>query len=159
MNIPVSTVPAAIAYLAAAIKEQCKADSLPIMLTVGEPGMDMPPDVIQIGEVHRNPEPYAMVGSGGQFSLEEKYDVALLTSTWTGDSQDGWDTSVQVGLTERAWQLAAYVENAVRLDPCLGGLVVLAYPSVGVSVGPEVSEDPIGLKCEVALSVHVEATL
>lgn len=157
--IPVSTVPAAIAYLTEAIQAQIATDPLPIEVSVGQEGPDMPPDIIVFGEVRRNPELMDLVGSGGQFFLQESYDLTLIASTWTGSGADSWDNTQQLALVQRAWQLVAYVETACRLDPSLGELVSLSYPSTSGSVNPEWTTDPVGMKCEVGLSVHVEATL
>lgn len=160
---PVSTVPAAIAYLVGAIKAQIANDPLPIEISVGQEGADMPPDIIVFGEVRREPGLLALVGSGGQYFLEEKYDLMLIASTWTGSGVDSWDSTQQLALVDRAWQLTAYVETASRLDPSMGQLVNLSNPSLSGSANPEVTYDgegnATGMKCEVGLSIHVEVTL
>ena len=158
ISVPVSTVPAAIAYLASAIQTQLATDSSPITVVIGEQATDIiDQDAVQIGEVRRLPDPMAMVGSGGQFFLEEKYDIEILVSSFTGSTDDDGTIANSLALTARAWQLAAYVETASRLDPSMGELVQRSYPSASASVGPENRSN--GRVCEVALSVHVEATL
>ncbi len=161
--IPVSSVPAAVAYLASAIEEQAAADALPIQIIVGDSGMTPPNDAIQIGEIHREVEPLAMVGGGGTNWLYEKYSVAILASSWTGSGADDGGNAQQLALTARAWELVAYIETAVRLDPSLGGLDLSAFPTVSSSPGPEWTinqeGETTGMKCEVEALVHVETSI
>ena len=61
-SAPVSTVPAAIAYLMTAIQTQLSTDSLPILLSLGDPVQTyLPNDVVIIGEVRRVVDPDTFV--------------------------------------------------------------------------------------------------
>lgn len=151
MAAPVSTVPAAIAYLMTAIQTQLSTDSLPILLSLGEPVQAyLPNDVVTIGEVRRVVDPQTFVGSGGNFWLHETYDVDIVCASWTGSAQT-------LVVMERAWQLNAYVETAIRNDPSLGALVNIAYPSGGTSLGPEWTGDPVGPRVEITNPIHIES--
>ena len=149
-SAPVSTVPAAIAYLMTAIQTQLSTDSLPILLSLGDPVQTyLPNDVVIIGEVRRVVDPDTFVGSGGQFWLQEKYNVDIVSKSWTGSAET-------LVVMERAWQLNAYVETAIRNDPSLGGLVNIAYPSGGTSPGPEWTGDPVGPLVEITNPIYIE---
>ena len=150
MTIPVSTVPQAIAYLLTAIQTQLSTDSLPIMLTLGDPTLTyLPNDIVKIAGVQRTVNPDTFVGSGGQFWLEEQYHIDIICASWTGSAET-------LVVTERVWQLNAYVEAAIRTDPSLGGLVNIAYPSGGTSPGPEWTGDPVGPRVEITNPIMVE---
>lgn len=148
---PVSTVPAAITYLNTAIEAQTSTDALPILVAIGDdPTLYQPNDVILIGAVRRTPKVDTFIGSGGQFWLNEEYEIEIVVSSWSGDN-DG------PASMNRAWQLVGYIEFAVRLDPSLGNLVNLAYPSLTESVGPFfVSSPNEGMSTEVTVTVTVE---
>lgn len=146
---PVSSVPAVVAYLETAIQEQTATDPTPILLAIGDgPTPNLPNDVILIGSIHRTPSTATFIGSGNQFWLDEEYDVDVVVSTWSGNN-DG------LAATNRAWQLVAYVELAVRLDPSLGGLVNKAYPSLTDTLGPVFSDEALGMEDTVVVTIHV----
>ena len=160
MTIPVSTVPLALAYLNTAITTAYAADAnaSQILLTFIDPGAgpDLPNDIISIGEVVRTVEPMAMVGSGGQFWLDEKYEIECMISSWTGSGPEDGLNTVVLAMSARAWQLLSYVETAVRTDPSLGGLVTVAYPMAATAPVTGWTENPIGLAAEITFRIHVE---
>lgn len=145
---PASTVPQAIEAIKTATAAQMTDPS--ILLTVGDPGMDLPDNVIAIGEVRRTVAPATFIGSGGLFWLEETYDIDVVCSAWSGSANA--DT-----LTATAWTLVNYVEAGVRTDPSLGGVVNIAYPAGANTPSAVWTEDPVGLKVEIVLPVHCEA--
>ena len=149
MTIPVSTVPAALAALTAQVTTQTATDTLPILVVQGEPGMDMPNDIIQIAtDVRRTVRPEAFLGGYQQGALEESYTISCLVSTWSGDSDP-------VAITSRAYVLAGYVESAVRTDPSLGTTILESHPS-GTSGGQATwTEDPVGRLCELTVTIDV----
>ena len=149
MTIPVSTVPAAIAGLTTLVNTQTATDSLPILVVQGEPGMDMPNDIIQIAtSVRRTVVPEAMLGSYQLGSLEERYTITCNVSSWSGDPDP-------VAITARAYVLAGYIETAVRTDPTLGTVVLEAHPSGTDGGNATWTEDPVGRMCELTVSVDV----
>jgi hypothetical protein len=152
-------VPAVSQYLVTAITNATMGDPLPILVKLGDPGVNVPNDVVIIGEVRRTVDQLAYVGSGAQFFLQEQYDITISTTSWsgTGDSDD--TNTVSVVLSNRAWQLVAYLETAIRTDPSLGGLVLVAFPRESASAGPVWTTNPVGLQAQVDVVIHVEATL
>jgi len=151
MSIPVSTVPAALAGLQSLVATQVATDSKAsqIVLCLGEPGMDLPSDIIQIGtNVRRSVRPQVFMGSFQAQALEEDYDIEVLVSSWSGDADPA-------AIVNRAYQLVAYVETAVRTDPTLAGVVLEAYPSSTNGGNAEWSGDPVGRLCEITVTVHV----
>lgn len=157
MTIPTSSVPAVVEYLLTAIQSQAQNDALynNMVVRIGEPSMNFPPDMIWISGTRRTEVPTTFIGSGGQYWLNEAYDVTVTISTWqgTGDADDGSVLAIQ--LTERLWQLVAYVETAVRADPSLGSLVNIAYPRDVNTEGPVYTEGDPGYKAvaEVVIAV------
>lgn len=159
---PVSTVPTVIEYLVTAIQAQVAADpqASQILVHFGEPNLNMPNDVIMVGEVRRTTDPETVIGSGGPNWLNEKYDIATLVSSWTGSADDDGASAISLAVNARAWQLQGYIETAVRNDPSLGDLVNVAYPNQTSSPGPEWTldekETPTGLRVEITSSIHVD---
>ena len=158
MTIPVSTVPAAETYITSAISTAIAGDSLStsILVCTGEPGMDLPNDVIAVGypETRRAVDPRFFVGSGGSGWLYETYEVDITISTWQGGG-----SSQSATVSARAWTLASYVETAVRTDPSLGGAVIVSYPMDTVGGDPQWTEEPIGLGATITMTVHCEARI
>jgi hypothetical protein len=125
MAIPVSIVPKAIAAIMAAVKIQVATDpnATTIALVQGDPGPDLPVDIIAIGtRAYRRMAPNNLVGSGSTYWLNEDPVITSLVSCYTGADDP-------VGIQTRAYQLVGYIETAIRTDPSLGGLVDQAYPS------------------------------
>lgn len=157
VTIPTSSVPSVIEYLLGAIQGQCANDALfdDMLIRIGQPGVNFPNDMIWISGTRRSQSIDTFIGSGGTDWLNEKYDVTVTISTWvgTGDADDNSVLSTQ--LTERVWQLIAYVETAVRNDPGLGGLVDFAYPRDVTTEGPVWTEGDPGLKVVADVVVAV----
>lgn len=156
-TIPLSTVPAVSTYLLGAIQAQVATDPLAasMLVKLGEAGVDLPNDIITIGEVRRRLTPRTFIGSGGLDWELETYDIEVFISTWTG-SGDSDDTSVvSIQLNDRLWQLIGYVETAVRTDPSLGELVTVAYPASTTATGPTWPETG-GLIAQAEMTVHAE---
>jgi hypothetical protein len=125
--IPVSTVDAFRTALLAAILADpgITADYAAgdINVCVEDPGTNQPEDLIVIAyDVEQTAKPYSMVGGGGAGWLDEKYTVKLVISVFRG----GDSTTIAQA---RATALQNSVDNAIRLDPSLGGVVDEAYPS------------------------------
>lgn len=151
MSIPVSTFPTAIAAIISQTQTQVNTDSLAsqIVVTWGEPGMDLPNDIIMIGVDHtRKVNPEVLIGSYQTGSLKEAYTIDCLASSWSGDADP-------VALGNRAWVLAGYIETAVRTDPSLGTSVLEAHPSGTKGQGPTWTIDPIGRLCQVTVTIEV----
>ena len=152
MSVPVSTVPLALAALLTQVNTQVATDSLASTIVVGygEPGMDLPADVIEIGtNVIRRVVPEAFMG-GYQMAgpLKEEYDIECLVSTWSGDAD-------AVAIVNRAYQLAGYIETAVRTDPSLGTNVLESHPGGTKGGGATWTTDPIGRLCELTVTISV----
>jgi hypothetical protein len=158
VSYPVSTVPQVLAYLQTAFQAQFNADPNPqdIVLWTGDPGMEAPPVIVTITGVTRITPHFAMVGDGEALSLEEKYVVNVKVScAMSGTAQ----ATISPTLTARAWQIQAYVEKAVRLDPSLGGIVLLAWPGKSNGGSPVWSPNGKGMICEITSGIDVENTI
>ncbi len=157
MTIPVSTMPQAVSYLFAAVQAQVAGDDTPadIYVCVGEPGVTDPLTIIEVAaSVSRQPSIFAMVGDGGEFMIYEKYAIIYKVSSAVHGA-----TAQEAALpaVDRAWQMVAYIETAVRLDPSFDGLLVEAIPGQ-IGGGEAVYTDGAWL-CELTGRVQCEATL
>lgn len=156
LNIPESSVPAVMSYLTSQLKDAAENDPEPVLVMIGDVGADLPPSLISIGEVRRTEAPETFIGSGQLHWLNERYDITITASAWSGSGADEGSTDQVLALVSRAWQLATYIETVVRSDPSLGELVDQAYPAQTVSLPAEVTADPPGTLVEVAVQIHVE---
>jgi hypothetical protein len=129
MTVPISTVPAVRQYLVNAITAQVQAANLT------EPGVEVylslvdhetPEDVIVVAGVRREVKPGALVGGGGKHWKFEDYHVEVIIDCFAG----GTDFPA---VDARAYQLLSIVETAVRLDPSMGGLVLVSHPATSDS--------------------------
>ena len=160
MTIPVSTVPAALTYLYAAIAAQVATDPNPgnIYLCMGDPGVQDPPDIIQVvAGVSRAPANFALVGSGGSMAMEEKYSIQVkVSSAARGDTE----ADIAPAIMLRAWQLVSYVETAVRLDPSFGELLIEGWPKQSTGGSPTWSPDGQSwMLCEISVRIDCEAVI
>lgn len=158
MPYPVSTVPDAISYLVTAFQTQLSTDPNPsdITLFVGnDPGLIDTPDLIGITNVARNLDHFAMVGDGEDLAMYEKYSVYVRISS---AQRAGTESAAAAALTARVWQLLAYLEYAVRLDPSLGGIVLTAWPGQTQGGLTVVAPDNNGWICEMTWKVDCEST-
>jgi hypothetical protein len=157
MAYPVSTIPAAVEYLFTAFQTQLNTDATPenIVLSLGDPGMEDPPDLVQIANVSRSLEHFAMVGSGESLAMYEKYSVIWKISSV---SRAATQPEAAAYLVPRVYQLMAYLEYAVRLDPSLGGIVLTAWPGQVEGGNVELAPDNNGYICELTGRVDCEAT-
>lgn len=124
MSIPVSSAPAAKLALFNAIKANATiAADATIAVCYGPPSLgDLAhDDWIAVQGYHRTTSSLAMVAGGGQFWLQENYTIEVVVSVYRGGDQ-------AETVDERCAQLVACVENAVRTDPSLGGVVTEARP-------------------------------
>jgi hypothetical protein len=157
VTIPVSTAPKAVKAIYDATKAVALAAGDDVTVFWGDPTTTLPNDLIQIGmRTQRKSDPERLVGTGGAGWMDEDYIVYCICSSFTGDDDP-------VHVTERAWQLVGYLEEAVRQDPGLGDLVNTAWPSSAEDGGPEwieATEDSAGgRKCDVTVGISVNATI
>lgn len=158
MPYPVSTVPAAVDYLITAFQTQLSTDPNPqnITLYVGnDPGMLDTPDLVGITDVSRTLEHFAMVGDGEDLAMYEKYSVKVVISSAQRAATQAAASSL---LTARVWQLLAYLEYAVRLDPSLSEIVLTAWPGRTSGGLVAMAPDNNGWICEMKWQVDCEAT-
>ena len=97
---------------------------------------------------------FAMVGDGGEFMIYEKYAIIYKVSSAVRGA-----TAQEAALpaVDRAWQMVAYIETAVRTDPSFGGLLVEAIP--GQTGGGEAVYTDGAWLCELTGRIQCEATL
>lgn len=158
MAYPTSTVPSAIDYLVTAFQTQLSTDPNAdnITLFVGnDPGLADTPDLVAITNVSRNLEHFAMVGDGEDLAMYEKYSVFVKISS---AQRVATEAAAAAALTARVWQLLAYLEYAVRLDPSLGGIVLTAWPGQTQGGLTIMAPDNNGWICEMSWKVDCEAT-
>lgn len=157
---PVSTVPAAIAYLASAIQTQLNTDSDPadILLIIGEPSEDAPDVFVQIvtGSLQRTVKQIAEIAGWHAGALGEEYDVNVVVSVAQATLDPVNDP---LALVQRAWQIVGYVETAVRLDLSLGKTVLVAKPRAASGGSPNWSENGVGRICEITVPIHCFAII
>lgn len=128
MSAPASTVPAVKRYLADQIQDTLNSIPVPAgnpapIVFYDVPGQYRPNDMVAVGHTYqRVVRPMAMVGSGGTGWLQEEYELEIVTDVFRAGE------SLQVEAYERAYQLNDVVEQVVRDDPSLGGLVIVAMP-------------------------------
>ncbi len=158
MAYPVSTVPAAVEYLVTAFQTQLSTDPNPANITLfvgNDPGLADTPDLVAITDVTRTLQHFAMVGDGEDLAMYEKYSVMVKISS---AQRAATESAAAFALTERVWQLLAYLEYAVRLDPSLGEIVLTAWPGQTSGGLVQVAPDNNGWICEMSWRVDCEAT-
>lgn len=151
MTAPVSTVPKALAYLRVQVVAAVNDPS--VVVAYGQPDANIPEDVIAIGHsVKQMMTWHGLVGSGGAGAMAEEYEIEFLVSVFRG----GGTEQFQVAF-ERAWALAALIDNVVRADPTLGNLVQVAAPSAHDSTldWAKATAGSPGPLCEIVGIIHV----
>jgi hypothetical protein len=158
MAYPVSTIPAAYAYLFNAFQTQLNTDPTAdqiLLFTGDDPGPNAPNDLVAIVNVVRQLEHFAMVGDGEDLAMYEKYSIYVkFSSAQRAASQ----LEAATYLVPRVWKLLSYCEYAVRLDPALGGIVLTAWPGMTQDGLVAVATDMNGWLCELTWQVDIEAT-
>lgn len=154
--IPVSSVPAVKTYLVNAITTQVTAANItePVCEVYnGQPDHVTTADTIVIAGAHRTLSTEALVGDGGPLWLDETYRVQVEIDCYQAGADEAQDA-----VQQRAYQLLALVETAVRLDPSLGGLVQIARPEESADT-PSWDENGQGARCEITAEIYVYNSL
>ncbi|WBP87042.1 hypothetical protein [Kitasatospora cathayae] len=140
MTIPTMTPPLVRQYLYNTLTAQLTADSNDptsgLMVCYDQPGPGQPNDIVSIGKTHNRLEPHALVGGGGAGWLTERYTVTVTVDVFRGGDDPQYAYA-------RASALCDAVCAAVRADPSLGGLVLVAHPS-SVELEPELDPGHMG---------------
>jgi hypothetical protein len=127
MVIPISTMPAVRQYLFDQITATLTADPIntraSLVVCFDDPGTNEPEDIVVVGKIERQIAVNSMVGSGGAGYLEERYTVEITIEAYRG-SDDAQ------AVFSRAALLADGVVSVVRSDLSLGGLVLVAKPTM-----------------------------
>lgn len=118
MTIPVSTVPAVRAAIAAGVTALINDPS--VVVSDGPPSVTKD-DMIVIDGVTREVRYSGFVGSGGAGWLEEIYHLKVVVQSFRGG--DNFPTVIA-----RAWALTSVVETFVRTDPSIGALLIVSHP-------------------------------
>jgi hypothetical protein len=123
MATATSTVAAAISAVLAAINTQPAVGTFPTLVKKGAPGPNVPDDLVIVGErVRQEYTPHHMRGDGGSGFLQERYRISVVVDCYRGG--DDPDQALT-----RCETLVNAVDDSVRDDPSLGGVVILAYPA------------------------------
>jgi hypothetical protein len=150
MTIPAPSVAAVYAYLLDAIPAQFPADS-GIGMYLGDPGNEPELQFVQITDVRMAWSPATMIGSGGEDWLKEGFSVNVKVAAAGAVANFTTDPLV---IVDQAWQLVTYVVTAVREDPGLGGLALVAYPQAAIGGAPVACN--IGRKSELIVPIAIE---
>ena len=139
MTIPLSTWDQAVPAIVAAINLQPAVVNPPpgyptggnILVQEGPPGTFQPDDIIIVDNngIGQTANWHALVGGGGQGSLDEKYRIGVMIEVFRGGSDDTPADDPALIVRTRCKALADAVDVAVRTDPSLGGVVLSAYPA------------------------------
>lgn len=143
----ISTIPAA----KQALFDRLAARITDAGVSYGTPPSWQPNRLVWVGEANRDVAPSAMVGSGGTGWLREDYtiDIHIRVSL---QATNGAVVDVA------AYEILAAVEDAIRDDPSLGGVVAVARPSG--STEDQTAEQQKGrMACHLILAVHCTATI
>lgn len=151
MAIPVASVAAAITNLTSQIQTQVNTDSLAasILVCIGDEGADSPDDIIKISSDVRMVWTHEeFIGSFQTGALLEEYEIDILASSYSGSPDP-------TTIVARVWQLVGYVTTAIRTDPSLGGLLIVAQPFQAHGGNAVWTPDPVGRLCEVTVTVRI----
>lgn len=150
--IPTSTVPAVKAALFTLFQAQLTPGSSSLGVFYDEPGPNQPDDIVSVGACKsRQVSGMAMVGSGGAGWLHELYTIEVTVACFRG----GDDARA---VLERAYSLCGQVETAVRADPSIGGLVLVARP-VGSHDDPQWETQHKGRTIAIIIDIEIEAQI
>ena len=156
MTIPVSAAPTIKASLVALLKgclDQGTTGDPVVLVSYNEPTVYLPDDLAIVGKVSRSFDPSRMIGSGGAGWGIEHLSVDVELSAFRGGDQPQ-------STEERAWHMVGLFDQALRTDPSLGGVAILAYME-SVDVECELTTDPNGTDGWVAWAackLHIEAS-
>lgn len=149
MTIPVSLVPTAVANLTTLVQAQVNTDTnaSAVLVCVGDEGMNSPDDIVKIAaDIRRQTNFEVFVGGYQSGAVKEVFEIDVICSSWSGDD----DPTARLA---RAWVLVGYVETAVRTDPSLSGIELVAEITRSTQPGVQWTTDPVGRLCEVTLTV------
>lgn len=162
MTIPVSTAPAAKAWLFGKLQTAVtpvSTNTLEVLYDNITESAAAPDEVVYVGDItNRQLQAESMVGGQGPFAFTETYDINVVISVFRQGSnpQDA---------TERAWAILAEVETVTRTDPTFGGkdappapLLVTSKPNASSStVAPD--DNGSGYACLIPLTISCLAEL
>lgn len=156
MSIPTSSIPAARAYLLSQIQSTLTQDpndpTAELLISLDEPGTHDPFDIVIVGDVHQTYQPYASVGSGAAYWLEENYSVEITISVFRAG--DDGTTALAATVFNRARFLADQIVNIVRSDPSLGGAVQRARPGAVTHQSGWSTEGSSGRETEIQIPIE-----
>ena len=162
MTIPVSTAPAAKAWLFGKLKTAVTAvptNSLQVLYDNVTTANVAPDDAVVVGDItNRRLDGLAFVGSEGPSAFTETYDLNVLISIYRQGSNPQ-------AATERAWAILAQIETVTRTDPTFGGKDTPSAPLLYFSKPRDTSshitpsENGAGYVCEIPLAIQCQAEL
>lgn len=152
MTAPASSVVAVRAWLYSTITDAVASLTAPtVEVYLSQEDHESAQDIVVIQGAHRRVEVKRLVGGGGQFWVDETYTIDVEIACYVG----GADAFPAVD--QRAYQVLALIETAVRADPSAGGNVVQINPEGSVSLH-EWDEDALGGHCNITLTLTATAT-
>lgn len=155
MTIPVSTAPTVKTWLF----NQLTANLTPasgerLLVSWNEPGLDLPGDIVSVGDIlNRVTTVAGMVGNGQTGFLDEQYSLEVVIDVYRGG-----DNAKLADL--RAWTLSGAVEQIIRGDLTAGGVAGIFdfRPAAAQSTG-RWTEDHHGHAVRLTLAVDVAARI
>ena len=155
MTIPVSTAPAAKAWLFARLQSAVTAvssASLQVLYDNVTTSNVAPDEAVVVGDItNRRLDGLALVGGEGPSAFTETYDINVVVSVFRSGSRPQ-------ETTERAWVILAQVETVTRTDPTFGGLLTYSKPRDTFST-VTASDNGNGYACEIPLAIQCLAEL
>lgn len=150
MTVPASIVPDVKAYMFTALKARSEL-AAPVLVAYAIPAVEeFLNDTVCLGDFRGQYDPLAMVGSGGQFWLEETFELDLHVFSFFGLDDPK-------GVEQRALALAAVGCDVVRTDPEMGGLVTESRPTTYVA--EDVFDDEqLGRHMHIVQTIRISAT-
>lgn len=159
---PVSTVAAVKAYLftlfqtTALTVPLAAGDNSTVRVMYAEPGQYQPNDLVCFGTVARDVISHGMRGDGGAQAFAEEYSLEVIVHAFRPDIPQGSGQMAE----ERAYAILGAIEQAVRDDMTLGGLVWKAEPlrsTLDTTWDPDAAS--IGYHAHLVAELHCSAVI
>lgn len=146
-----TTVGDAINAFVTLVTNACAPLDSTIQVCDGPPVRYLAEDYVLIrGWDYEMQEPASLGGGPNGFQIEEHYEITGLIRSYRGDS-------VQADTRARALAIFAAIQQAVRTDPSLGGVIRVCWMDKGTGTQGPTSHG--GTACEIDFALHCEARL
>jgi hypothetical protein len=146
MPAPVSTVPAVRAWLVAQFTAAVSGITEPaVEVYQSAEDHESTADVVIVEGAQRTLGGFEMVGGGGAGWLQESFTIGVSIECFVHGERPFPDVD------DRAYLILGLLEQAVRADPSLGGLVIVGQPAGSTSTHATSAD---GGHCDIAAQFH-----